>query len=131
MNEFWSALLQNLLMAFAPVIASLVAAWLIAQIKLIWAKAKAARPDVIDTLEWAARTAVAAAEQAGAAQLIDDKKEYAMAVADAWLRAKGLDLDLDMISAAVEAAVWQEINRDKDKPGSRRLMGFVDGVGPV
>ena len=96
MNEFWSALLQNLLMAFAPVLASLVAAWLIAQIKLIWAKAKAARPDVIDTLEWAARTAVAAAEQAGAAQLIDDKKEYAMAVADAWLRAKGLDLDLDM-----------------------------------
>ena len=131
MDNFWSALLQNLIVAFVPVLATALTGLLVAQIKLIWAKAKAARPDVIDTLEWAARTAVAAAEQAGAAQLIDDKKEYAMSVADAWLRAKGLDLDLDMISAAVEAAVWQEINRDKDKPGSKRLMGFVDGVGPV
>ena len=124
MNDFLSALLQNLILAFAPVLASLITAWLIAQIKLVWQKAQNARPDLMDQLEWAARTAVSAAEQAGAAKLIEDKREYAIGVAGMWLNSKGLNVDIEMIEAAIEAAVWSEIN--SSKTGAKLITGRVE-----
>jgi precorrin isomerase len=69
-----------------------------------------------DTLEWVARTAVYAAEQAGAADLIEDKKDYAIEVAEMWLESKRLPIDIEMIEAAIEAAVYSEINKDKAAP---------------
>jgi hypothetical protein len=113
MEGFWSSFLQGVLIAFAPVLASLVTALIVAQIKLALQKARNAQPDAVDTLEWVAKTAVAAAEQAGAAKLIQDKREYAIDVADMWLTSKGLDLDIEMIAAAIESAVWTEINSQK------------------
>ena len=118
MNEFWSGLLQNLIMAFVPVLASMLTAWLIAQTRLVWQKFRNAQPDITDQVEWAARTAVSAAEQAGAAKLIEDKREYAIGVADMWLNSKGLKVDIEMIEAAIEAAVWSEINQNKPKPAA-------------
>lgn len=124
MNEFWAAFVQNLMLTFAPVLASLVAAWLIAKTKEALAKAKDAEPDLVDTLSWIAKQAVRAAEQAGGKQVLGDKKEYALTVAEQYLQAKGMNIDLTLISAAIEAAVWTEFNdgRDKDKP--KAAAGF-------
>ena len=113
MNEFLSAFVSNLLMAFAPVLAAALAAWIIAEVKLAWAQFKAAKPDIADQLEWAARTAVMAAEQAQAGKLAEEKKAYALEVAQQWLAMKGLNVDLTAIDAAIEAAVYDEINRNK------------------
>jgi hypothetical protein len=124
MENFWSDLLQNLLMAFAPVIASLLAGLLYAQIRKVWAQFKAEKPDVAWALESAARMAVLAAEQAGAKELIEDKKAYAMNVAEKWLATKGITLDLDLIDAAIEAAVYDELNRQKDAP-AHLATGFI------
>ena len=123
-NTFWSQLITNIALAFLPVLASLAAAYLVAQFKLLWAKAKAQQPDLVDTLEWAARTAVSAAEQAGAAGIIKDKKAYALQVAQQWLDMKGLTVDLTAIDAAIEAAVYQEINKDNPSP-SLKVTGFL------
>jgi hypothetical protein len=113
MEHFLTIFIETLLKILLPVVFSALAAYLIAQARLLWARAKAGKPDLADTLEWVARTAVFAAEQAGAAELILDKKDYAIEVAEMWLESKGLPIDLDMIEAAIEAAVYSEINKDK------------------
>jgi hypothetical protein len=113
MEHFLTIFIETLLKILLPVVFSALAAFLIAQAKLLWVRAKNQQPDLADTLEWVARTAVYAAEQAGAADLIDDKKDYAIEVAEMWLSAKGLPIDLDMIEAAIEAAVYSEINKER------------------
>jgi hypothetical protein len=115
-NEFWSALIQNVLMGFVPVLASLLVAYLFAQFKLAWAKFQAARPDITSQMEWAARIAVNAAEQAGSAGIIAGKKEYALDFAEKWLKAQGFTVDLHLLDGAIEAAVYEELNKDKSDP---------------
>ena len=61
----------------------------------------------------AAKVAVTAAEQAGAAKLISDKKVYAMDIAERWLAEHGVHLDFELIDAAIEAAVYEQFNTDK------------------
>ena len=113
MDNFWSQLLAALASAFLPVLAVCIYRFVDAQAKALLAKARSYAPDVVDTLEWVARTAVSAAEQAGAAGLIENKKLYALSVAKQWLELKGLTVDLNAIDAAIEAAVYQEINKGK------------------
>lgn len=63
------------------------------------------------TLMSIARTAVLAAEQAGLAGLIVDKKEAAVSYAQAMLTDRGMSIDISALDAAIEAAVAQELNR--------------------
>jgi hypothetical protein len=122
MDNFWSDFLQNILMAFVPIIASLVAAWLFAQFKLAWVRFQERRPDLAGNMEWAARVAVQASEQAGAAKLIDDKKQYALQVAETWLRLRGFKtIDLFALDAAIESAVYAELNSDKSALSSAHI----------
>lgn len=63
------------------------------------------------TLIEIARTAVLAAEQAGLAGLIVDKKEAAVSYAQAMLADRGMSIDVSALDAAIEAAVANELNR--------------------
>lgn len=118
MDEFWMKLIQNILLAFLPVIASLAAGALYSWLRKTWAEFKAAKPDVAWILEQAAAMAVQAAEQAGAAGFIKDKKEYALGIAQLYLDSKGLKIDLALLDAAIEAAVFAEFNKNKPKPAA-------------
>ena len=118
MDEFWMKLIQNLLLAFLPILASLAAGALFAWLRKTWAEFKAAKPDVAWILEQAAAMAVQAAEQAGAAGFIKDKKEYALGIAQLYLDSKGLKIDLALLDAAIEAAVFAEFNKNKPKPAA-------------
>jgi len=110
MDEFWYRLIENLMLAFLPVLASLAAGALIAWIRKSWAEFKELRPDIAYYLEQAANMAVTAAEQAGAQGFIEDKKNYALDIAQRYLDAKGIKVDIELIEAAIEAAVLTEIN---------------------
>lgn len=57
-----------------------------------------------------ARMAVLAAEQLGITGAIDDKKSYAITVAERMLAERGIKVDLDALDAAIEAAVAEELN---------------------
>lgn len=70
-------------------------------------------PQVMETLLVYVREVVKAAEQAKIAELIDDKKQYAFSAIEAYLKTLGFDLDIDAIDALIEAAVFDEFNRDK------------------
>lgn len=109
--EFLSEFVQGLLLAFAPILASLIAAWVLAKAREAWVDLKAAGPDIEWILKSAADIAVRAAEQAKMAELIKDKKAYALDIAEKWLLEKGVTVDLALIDAAIEAAVLSEFNK--------------------
>ena len=101
----WSILLQKVLEVILPFLATALTGWALAQMRLAWGKFEATKPEIAYYLEAAAQFAVAAAEQMGLAELIDDKKSYALQIAEDWLALKGLKIDLHLLEAAIEAAV--------------------------
>lgn len=109
--SFLSELLQAVLLAMASVIASSLAAFLVAKAAREWQKFKATNPDYSYVIEEAASLAVKAAEQLGMAGKLEDKKTYAIDAAERFLKAKGLSIDLDIIADAIEAAVFEELNK--------------------
>ncbi len=121
-RSVWVDLLEKLLVAFVSFAAPLAVAWLFAQFKLVWAKFKAEKPDTAWLLEQAASMAVKAAEQANVAQHLDSKKDYALEVANKWLAAHGVPIDTFLLDAAIEAAVFDELNKNKPQP---KPTGFV------
>ncbi|MEN6622180.1 MAG: phage holin, LLH family [Smithella sp.] len=112
-NIILSAVLQSLLEFLLPIVVVAIISALVSWARFLWAKAKSWNSDATDLLEEAAKVAVIAAEQAGAAKLIDDKKVYAMDIAERWLEQHGIHLDIELISAAVEAAVYRQFNYQK------------------
>ena len=104
--DFLQAFLQELLVLIAPILAGFVAAALTALTKKWLAELEASKPKLADALQEAVSLAVQAAEQAGAAGLISEKKEFALEVAQLWLNENGWDeINLEVLSAAIEAEV--------------------------
>jgi hypothetical protein len=99
-------IVEGVLVAAAPLIVGLVAAWLKAKIDLV--KTRAAS-ELSDQQRWllkvAANVAVDAAEQMKLANLIEDKKEYAIVAAQDYLNAHGININVSVVEAAIEAAV--------------------------
>jgi hypothetical protein len=108
----WTELLSQLLMAVLtiviPALAAYAAKWLKAKADAIVLEAEAFAPDWADALREVAMIAVGAAEQSKLAGLIEDKREYAFEIAEKWLLAKGFDIDIDLIYAAIEREVIQQ-----------------------
>ena len=101
----WSELLQKILEAILPILATALTGWALAQARLAWGKFAETKPDVAHFLAQAAAFGVGAAEQMGLAELIDDKKSYALQIAEDWLALKGIKVDLHLLDAAIEKAV--------------------------
>lgn len=63
-----------------------------------------------------ARQAVAVAEQTGIAATAEEKKAEAIRVAQVYLNAYGIKIDVGQISAAIEAAVFTELTQFEGAP---------------
>lgn len=100
-----SKVLEAVLIAILPPLAVAIVSVILGYAKGLWAKAKLLNPTITDYLEIAAEFAVQAAEQAGAANLIEDKKQYAIEIAERWLLARNMTIDINLIDAAIEKAV--------------------------
>jgi len=122
-SVFLSAFLQNILMNVGVAAAVSLIGVAIALIKKLWAEAKAAQPDVFAEIERVAVMVVDAAEQAGINTIIEDKKKYALDLAEKFLAAQGIVVDLDIVAAAIEAAVkaMKDDGLDKQSLKSKRL----------
>lgn len=88
-----------------------------------------ARNSQFEILQSIAKTAVLAAEQAGLSGVIGDKKAAAMAAAQAMLADRGLQIDLESIDAAIEAAVATELNSMAINEASYQKSRAVTGGG--
>jgi hypothetical protein len=112
-----SKVIEAILIAILPPLAVVLVSVVLAYAKKLWADLKQRYPSVTDLVEQAAVFAVQAAEQAGAADLIKDKKEYAIQIAEAWLVANHITTDIDLIDAAIEKAVLELFNSDEKPTG--------------
>lgn len=110
-----SGVLQAVLLAVLPVLAGVAVKWLLEKVK---GEVQKLDKDQLATLQWVAGIAVAAAEQARLAGLVHDKKVYAVSIIDAWLQARGIQIDVALIDAAIEASVFDQFNASKTLPKS-------------
>lgn len=120
-----SKVIEAILIAILPPLVVALITFLIVKAKDVWERAKQWNPTVTQYLEQAASFAVQAAEQAGAANLIKDKKEYAIQIAEAWLAANHITTDLHLIDAAIEKAVLELFNSDE----VLEPLGFKESCG--
>jgi len=119
--DFLQAFLQELLVLIAPIVAGFVSAALIALTKKWLAEIEASKPQLADAIKQAVSLAVQAAEQAGIAGLIEEKKAYALSIAESWLDQNGWEeIDLVILDAAIEA----EVNKlyPKEEADSERFF---------
>lgn len=116
--EFVSEVLQTLILALIPVLVPVLVSIAI----IYWRKAKveiqaklseihAKAPVVYEALMIAARIAVEAAEQLALSGKIQEKKQFAIDFVENLLAQQGIKMDLDIISAAIESALLQTINK--------------------
>jgi hypothetical protein len=112
----WGNVLTALLLTIISTMVPATIKFLQAQATLQLAKAKDFQPNLTDWLEDCARFAVKAAEQGGLTGLIEDKKQYALSVAEAWLNAKGIEIDCHLLDAAIEKAVLDCFPHEDKKP---------------
>jgi hypothetical protein len=107
---------EQVLLAVLPLLAVALAGWLVAQGKLAWVRAKEYAPNLMGALAEAAAFAVQAAEQSKLAGLIVDKKAEALTVAELYLQSLGFKVDLHLIDAAIEKAVFEAFPQDCSGP---------------
>ena len=112
-----SKVIEAILIAILPPLVAFLVSIGLAYAKRVWGDLKQRYPSVTDLVEQAAVFAVQAAEQAGAAELIEDKKAYAIQIAEAWLEANHITTDLDLIDAAIEKAVLELFNSGEKPTG--------------
>jgi hypothetical protein len=94
-----------ILMACAPIVATYAVKVLKAKLAELAAKLST---EQITQLRYIASLAVRAAEQMNLSGQINNKKGYAIDLAENWLKSRGVNLDIEAIEAAVESAVMTE-----------------------
>ncbi|MFH0917029.1 MAG: phage holin, LLH family [bacterium] len=112
MSETFWLVTQALLLALIPVVIAAVGTLA----RVLWVKWRGEiSAEQLDYLERVAAQAVLFAEQVYKDADGETKKAAAIAAVQAKLDARGIHVDLDQIVAAIEAAVYDEITRDKLK----------------
>ena len=126
-STFLSAFVQNVLMSVGVAGAIALIGVAVALIKKLWAEAKATNPDLFAEIERIAIMVVDAAEQAGVTQIIEDKKKWALDLAEKFLALQGIVVDLDIVAAAIEAAVknMKDSGLEMQSLKSKRAMAKV------
>ena len=108
---------EQVLVVVLPLLASLASAWLVAQIKLKIDEIKANKhAEVGYVLENAVSMGISAAEGTLKSGEGKAKKDAAVELATAYLAARGVKLDVALIEGAIEAAVFDELNKFDDEP---------------
>ena len=116
-EDFVSKFAQEFLSIVLPVLASLLAGLVIAWIKKVVEQVKAKMDQrFIWLLDEAVRIAVLAAEQVNLSGFVEDKKDYAIGVAEKWLAERGYKIDLGVLADRIEAAVMEEFNKGRVAP---------------
>jgi len=112
-NEVLNAFLGTFLSIVLPVLAAFLAGLAVQGIRWLNAKIKSEKPKEYEILAFLANAAVKAAEQAKVGELIENKKEFAIAYVEKWMGSYGFTFDLDSIAEEIERAVYDEINKNK------------------
>lgn len=106
LNPVLMSIVNAVLVVLAPALAVALLNLIVGYSRKVWAEFKAAQPSLADQLARYAKIAVEAAEQAGAAEVIKNKRNYAIMTTAKWLEQVGLvGVDVNLIEAEVERQV--------------------------
>ena len=112
-KDFVSQLLQTVILAAIPVLVPIMVSIAIAYWRKVKAEIQEKAPVAYEALKVAARIAVQAAEQLAMTGDIQEKKRYAIDRVKLLLEGQGITMDIESISAAIEAAVLEQFNSHK------------------
>lgn len=120
MSPELSATIETLLIWVLPSLAVVAVGYVVTQASLAYSRWKAQQPDAAMALESAVDMAVRAAEQNGLVakvkELAYDKKENALHIAREYLKAQGVNINLGLIDAAIEAKVGELFSKPSVQP---------------
>lgn len=117
MNEIIMKAFSDFLAIVLPVLVSAVAAVAVNYFRLLEQRIKNEKPDLYKVLDILVKQGVSAAEQLGLNGEIADKKAYAIKYVQDMLAQYGLKgIDVSVIEAKIEAAVFDEITKNKPLP---------------
>ena len=108
-NDILSKSLQIVLEIALPLLVASAAGWVFGKFIEIMKKIRDKNPELYEILSVVSAKAVEAAEQIFGGKEGEKKKKYAIDVITKYLKAKGITLDVEIISAYIEAAV-KEMN---------------------
>jgi uncharacterized membrane protein YhhN len=112
----YNKIIESIILTAIPLVIPFILAAVFSWLKLGWAKLEANQTPATDFLFQAAHMAVTAAEQYSKtpefADLLMSKKQYALVIARQYLLENNIDLDVDLIEAAIESAVKEFINKN-------------------
>ena len=111
----WGSILQAVLIAALPPLVAAIVRYLWARAAEVWQDLENSKPELAWVLREAARFGVQAAEQMGISGQIEDKKQFAIQYAEKWLQTQGVEIDLDLVDAAIEAAVIELFPKEIEK----------------
>jgi hypothetical protein len=114
-REPLSTFLMAVIQALIVPLLGLLVAWVYAKAKSAWGEFAAGNSKEAYWIKFVISNVVLAAEQMAEAHQIelDDKKQWALDVAEEWLNKYGISLDLEYISALIEAEVKQQFHNPK------------------
>jgi len=117
MKEFLVKFLEALMLALLPLLVSLLVGQVVRVGQDLTGKLKARNAEAYGMVRFAAMAAVKAAEQANLGGLIEEKKAYAIDYVERYIeKAYGVKVDVEVISQAIEAAVYDEFNKYRNLP---------------
>ena len=102
-QDFLSEFVVLLLKLLIPIVVTALVTW----VAKAWQEYQADKPDVVAALSLMMPLFVQAAEQSKLSGFIEDKKDYAISLAQEWLKKQGWKLDLTLIMGLVEQAVHE------------------------
>ena len=121
-NVITGEIMTQILKIVLPVVVGLIIKWAAE----LYLKIKAERPDLAPIIDFAASTAVYAAEGIYGPGEGQKKLEYAIEAVRAILQEYGLQLDITVISDAIEAAVFENLNRYRDMSTDTGMITMTD-----
>jgi hypothetical protein len=106
--KYISELVQAILLATLPVLAAQGSAYLLKAYQVKRSELETNQRWMLDNV---VQIAVTAAEQVYKNGDGEDKKAYALSIAEKYLKSKGLEIDLAIVSAHIESAVYEQIKK--------------------
>ena len=110
MDISWSQIAGDVVTQILRVVLPFLIILVIKWVMEIGLKIREEKPEFEAMLDYAARMAVFAAEQLYGAGKGDEKKKYAIESVQNYLYERGINVNLAIITDAIESAVWEYLN---------------------
>ncbi len=116
LNIDWNPIISAILQAVLPILFGALATYLVVRARAEWMQLQATQPDLVSRIQEAASFAYGVVEQlrkSGRLPSDMEAREYAEALVEKYLKAKGIDVDLTPFTELIIAAIEKAVNDNR------------------